>query len=69
MTGFVIALAVTVAWAISWHRRQRAAKKAGMASWTFIILVSLLAALAIGAAGYGLGLKYSDAKAPAGDIR
>jgi hypothetical protein len=42
---------------IVWHRRQRAANKAGMSSMPFIIGCCVIALIAVGAAGYGVGLR------------
>lgn len=57
MTAYAITLAMVVWAAISWHRRQRAAKKLGMASWQFIALCCVVAAIAIACGAYGLGLR------------
>lgn len=62
MTGIAVAIAVTVAFVIYWHRQQRAAKKPGMASWQFIALCFVIALAATGAGGYGLGLRFADHK-------
>ena len=66
MMGWLITLCLVSLWLVSWHRRQRAAKKPGMASWYFIIPCFVVAALAIAAGAYGLGLQgRSEAKAEA----
>ncbi len=67
MSGLAIAVAVTIAWTISWHRRQRASGQLGMASWYFIVPCLVIAALAIAGASYGLGLHsaFPSPKAPA----
>ena len=68
MTGLAIAVAVTVAFAIYWHRQSRKAGKLGMASWPFIFACFAIAALAIGGGAYGLGLRFAtgENKAVAG---
>lgn len=67
MTGWATALAV-IAWAvIRWHRQQRAAKKLGMASWPFIAVCLTIALLAVAAAAYGIGLKFSKSDLPSGE--
>jgi hypothetical protein len=70
MTGIAIAIAVTVAFVLYWHRQQRAAKKPGMASWQFIVLCFVAMILAAAAGGYGLGLMVSAdrAKQPASSV-
>jgi hypothetical protein len=61
MTGWAFALA-TIVWLVwNWHRRQRAAKKPGMASWPFIAVCIAIALLAVAGASYGLGLKFASA--------
>src|ERR1700728_731909 len=62
MTGIAIAVLVIVAWTISGPRRQRAAKKQGMAAWQFIALCFVIAAAAMAAGGYGLGLRNAPEK-------
>lgn len=59
MAAYAITLVMVVWAAVSWHRRQRAAKKLGMASWQFISLCLVLAALGVGGAGYGFGLHFA----------
>ena len=59
MTGFAIAVAVTVAFAIYWHRQNRKAGKLGMASWPFIFACFAIAAIAIGGGAFGLGLRFA----------
>jgi hypothetical protein len=49
MIGIGIAILVIAASVIGWHRRQRAAKKPGMAGWQFIAVSFVIAAIAIGA--------------------
>lgn len=60
MIGLIIAFALFVWIVIGWHRHQREAKKPGMASWYFIIPCFVVAALAIAAATYGIGLQRKD---------
>jgi glucan phosphoethanolaminetransferase (alkaline phosphatase superfamily) len=50
--AWLIAFALVVYGVIAWHRRQRAAKKPGMASWPVIILCCVVAIFAIAAACY-----------------
>jgi hypothetical protein len=58
--GGLLMLAVCgTIWAISWHVRQRAAKKLGMASLLFIVPCLLIALIAIVGAAYGVGLRNS----------
>ena len=57
MIGWTITVVLCGWWAISWHRRERAAKKLGMASWYFIAPCLVVAALAIAAGAYGIGLR------------
>jgi hypothetical protein len=64
MIAWLITLAVVIYGAISWHRRQRAAKKQGMASWQFISLCLVISAVGIGGAAFGLGLRLAK---PSGD--
>jgi len=45
-----------------WHMKRRAAGMAGLDSWYFIIPCLLIAALAVGAAAYGLGMRSAAAK-------
>jgi len=59
MTGFAIAVAVTVAFAIYWHRQSHKAEKLGMASWPFIFACFAIAAIAIGGGAFGLGLRFA----------
>jgi hypothetical protein len=60
MIGGALVLALcAVGWLIGWNRRQRAAKKPGMASLLFIASSFAVALLAIGSATYGLGLRAS----------
>jgi hypothetical protein len=56
MTGWVIAFALSVAWLLGWHHRQRAANNPGMASWYFIVPCFLFAAGALAFGGYGIWL-------------
>src|ERR1700722_3078521 len=65
MTGLVIAALVIVAWLIAGHRRQRAAKKSGMASWQFVTACFVIAMLATAFGGYGLGVLLADRKVSA----
>jgi hypothetical protein len=59
MIGVSIAIVAIVIMVIGWHRRQRAAKKPGMASWQFIALCFTISLLAVAAGAYGLGLKFA----------
>ncbi|HTC02128.1 MAG TPA: hypothetical protein VK749_01905 [Xanthobacteraceae bacterium] len=61
--GVAVLLVIGVATLIRWHRRQRAAKKLGMASLPFIALCFAVALLAVAGGAYSLGLRFSD-KAP-----
>jgi hypothetical protein len=55
--GVAVLLVIGVATLIRWHRRQRAAKKLGMASFYFIVPCFVVALIAIAAAAYGIGLR------------
>jgi|GEM_PF-5742768 len=60
MTGWAFVLATIVWLVVNWHRRQRVAKKPGMASWPFIAVCIAIALLAVAGASYGLGLKFAN---------
>src|SRR5579864_8537068 len=60
MTGWAFVLATIVWLVVNWHRRQRVAKKPGMASWPFIAVCIAIALLAVAGASYGLGLKFAS---------
>jgi hypothetical protein len=57
MLGYLIALGFVVFWVAGWHRKRMAKGKRGVDSWYFIALTFIVAALAIGGAAYGLGLR------------
>jgi hypothetical protein len=57
MIGVGVLVIIGIVAVIRWHRRQRAAKKLGMASWPFIAACFAIALIAVGAGGYGLGLR------------
>jgi len=57
MIGYVVALGFGLAWLIKWHRSRIAKAERGMDSWYFIGLSLVVAAVAIGAAAYGIGLR------------
>jgi hypothetical protein len=65
MAGLSLAILVTVAWVISWHRRQRAAKKPGMAGLQFLIPCFVVALIAVAGVTYGLTLRSMLATADA----
>jgi hypothetical protein len=60
MIGWTIALGFAVYFAINWHRRQRAAKKPGMGSLSFIIICFAVALVAVAGGAYGLGQKFGQ---------
>lgn len=55
--GLLVLVLCAVGWLANWNRRQRADKKPGMASLTFIISCFAIAIIAVGAAAYGVGLR------------
>jgi hypothetical protein len=65
MIAWLITLAVVIYGVIAWHRRQRTAKKLGMASWQFIALCFAIALIAVAGGAYGLGLKFASNAADA----
>lgn len=57
MIGYLIGFGFVIWAAIGWHRRERAAKRLGMASWYFIAPCVLIAIIAVAGAAFGLGLR------------
>jgi hypothetical protein len=57
MIGFSVAAIFACIGIVRWHRVRLKEGKRGMDSWYFIALSFLVAALAIGAATYGIGLR------------
>jgi hypothetical protein len=55
--GVAVLLVIGIVTVIRWHRRQRAAKKLGMASLYFIIPCLAVGIIAVAAAAFGFGLR------------
>src|SRR6266702_3413973 len=60
MIGYIFGIGLIVYWLVSWHRKRASQGKRGVGSWYFIALAFFVAATAIGAAAYGIGLRSSN---------
>jgi hypothetical protein len=60
MIGYLIGFGFLIWAAVHWHRRERAAKRLGMASWYFILPCLVVGIAAIVGVAFGLGLRSAN---------